>query len=55
MEDKRNNISKAGFHGWLVLDEMNAQKDLQVSYRGGEWRLTGLTELSEATNTMVAM
>ena len=55
MEGKRNNISKAGFHGWLVLDEMNAQKDLQVSYRGGEWRLTGLTDLSEATNTMVAM
>ena len=54
-EAQRNNISKAGFHGGLVLDEMNVQKDLQVSSRGGEWRLTGLADLGEASNAMAAM
>ena len=52
MEAQRNNISKAGFHGGLVLDEMNVQKKLQVSFRGDEWPLTGLADLGEASNAM---
>ena len=54
-EDIRNTISKTCFHGGLVLDEMNIQNDLQVSSRGSEWRLTGLTDLGEAGNAMAAI
>ena len=54
-EAKRNQIPKVGFIGGLILDEMNIQKDLQVSNRGGDWKMIGFPDMGEGCNAMAAM
>ena len=54
-EATRINLPKAGYHGGLVLDEMNIQKDLQIVSKGAEWRMVGLPEIGEGSSAMTAM
>ena len=48
-------LPACGYLGGLVLDEMNIQKDLQVSNKGGQWKLVGFTDLGEGSNAMNTM
>jgi hypothetical protein len=54
-EAKMLALTEAGYSGGLVLDEMNIQKDLQISNRGGDWRMVGLKDLGVGSNAMTAM
>ena len=51
-EAKRINLTTAGYHGGLVLDEMNVQKDLQISKKGDQWHMIGLKDLGGASNAI---
>ncbi len=54
-EAKRQELTEAGYSGGLVLDEMNIQKDLQISNRGGDWRMVGIKDLGLGSNAMSQM
>lgn len=44
-----------GYIGGLLLDEMNVAKDMQITTKGGEWRLVGMPDMGEGSNAMSAM
>ena len=54
-EAKRAEIPPMGYIGGLVLDEMNIQRDLQVSNKGGVWSLIGFPDLGEGPNAINTM
>ena len=51
-EAHRNNIPAVG---GLLLDEMNIQKDLQISNKGGQWTMVGFPYLGEGSTAMTKM
>jgi hypothetical protein len=54
-EADRITLSKAGYMGGLILDEMNIQKDLQIVSKQGEWGLVGLADLGEGSNAISSL
>ena len=40
------------FNGYLLLDEMSIQQDLQIVKRGKEWSIVGAVDLGETVNSM---
>ena len=40
------------FNGYLLLDEMSIQEDLQIVKRGKEWSIVGVVDLGETVNSM---
>ena len=48
-------LDSQGFVGGLVLDEMNIERDLQVTDKGGQWTLIGFPDLGDASNAMSSL
>ena len=42
--------TKATFNGFIMLDEMSIQKDLQVQKKGGDWEILGAVDMGSLVN-----
>ena len=54
-EGQRRELTNVGYTGGLIMDEMNIQKDLQISNRGGDWTMIGFPDLGEGSAAMANM
>ena len=51
-EVERQNITKFGKRGGLILDEMSLQDDLTISRKGDCWTLTGACDMGQTNNNI---